>query len=220
MRHFEIIFVSVLFLLVKPLTVSAQNIRGGLTVGFNMTQVDGDEVYGYHKYGLNTGALAIFPLNKKFSFSIEILYNEKGSYQRPWLLDDTLNGAYKLVLNYLDVPVLFRFEDKGVIKFGTGFSWGRLVKFQEWEHKQRIIWDTPHGPYKPSDVDFLFDVQLRSLQGLSFDIRYAYTIAKIRTRTFLNGQTRKQFNNLVTLRLVYVFRDKPLTKSKKKNDLK
>ena len=185
-----------------------------------MTQVDGDEVYGYHKYGVNTGALAIIPFYKKFSFSIEILYNQKGSYQRPWLMDDTTNGAYKLILNYLDVPVLFQFEDKGVIKFGTGFSWGRLVEFKEWEHEQRINWDTPNGPYKKTDVNFLFDVQLRLLQGLSLDMRYAYSISRLRTRTFLTGETRKQFNNVITLRLVYVFKDKPMPKSKKDKDMK
>jgi hypothetical protein len=196
----------------------AQSIKGGLITGFNMTQVDGDEVYGYHKYGLNVGALSIIPLGEKFSFSIEILYNQKGSYQRPWQMDDSLNGAYKLILNYLDVPVLFQFEDKKVIKFGTGLSWGRLVQFKEWEHEQRIEWNTPNGPYNKSDVDFLFDVQLRLVQGLSFDMRYAYTISKIRTRTFLTGETRNQFNNMITLRMIYVFRDKPMPKSKKKDE--
>lgn len=203
-----------------PFVVSSQSIRGGLIAGFSMTQVDGDEVYGYHKYGLNTGALAIVPFYKKFSLSIEILYNQKGSYQRPWLMDDTINGAYKLILNYVDVPVLFHFEDKDVIKFGTGFSWGRLVEFNEWEHEQRINWDTPNGPYKKSDVDFLFDVQLRLIQGLSFNMRYAYSIAKLRTRTFLTGETRKQFNNMITFRVIYVFKDKPLPKSKKNKDEK
>lgn len=203
-----------------PAFLISQNIRGGLITGFNMSQVDGDEVYGYHKYGLNTGAFAIIPLYNKFSFSLEILYNQKGSYQRPWLPDDTVNGAYKLILNYLDVPFLIHFEDKEVIKFGTGFSWGRLVEFKEWEHEQRISWDTPNGPYKRSDINFLFDVQLRLIQGLSFDMRYSYSVAKLRTRTFLTGETRKQFNNMISLRLVYVFKDKPMPKSKKNKDEK
>jgi hypothetical protein len=218
-RFYSKISLSVVFIFFS-LFISAQSIRGGLITGFNMTQVDGDEVYGYHKYGLNAGALAIMPVNKNFSFSIEILYNQKGSYQKPWLLDSVINGAYKLILNYVDVPFLFQYEDKGVIKFGTGFSWGRLVEFKEWEHEKRINWDTPYGPYKKSDVDFLFDVQLRLIQGLSFDMRYAYSVGKIRTRTFLTGQTRKQFNNMITLRLVYVFKDKPIPKSKKNKDEK
>lgn len=218
MKWFCKIALSLLLLCVFHSIVFAQSIKGGLITGFNMTQVDGDEVYGYHKYGLNAGALAIVPVNDKFSFSLEILFNQKGSYQRPWQMYDSANGAYKLILDYLDVPVLFQFEDKKVIKFGAGFSWGRLVQFKEWEHEKRIEWDTPNGPYKKSDVDFIFDVQLRLVQGLSLDMRYAYSIGKIRTRTFLSGETRKQFNNMITLRMIYVFRDKPLPKSKKDKD--
>lgn len=212
--------IVIIYFFISAGPLFSQSIKGGLIAGFNMSQVDGDEVYGYHKYGLNTGAMAIIPLDEKFSISLEILYNQKGSYQRPWFSDDSANGAYKLILNYLDVPVLFQYEDKKVIKFGTGFSWGRLVEFKEWEHEKRIYWDTPYGPYKNSDIDFLFDVQLRLIQGLSFDMRYAYSVGKIRTRTFLTGETRKQFNNMITLRMIYVFRDKPMPKAKKEKDEK
>ncbi|HNW98087.1 MAG TPA: outer membrane beta-barrel protein [Bacteroidales bacterium] len=218
MNSYLKIFTSTILLVFISLASNSQSIRGGLICGFNKTQVDGDEVYGYHKYGLNTGAFASVPIKKKFSFSIEILYNQKGSYQKAWLIDSVKNGAYKLILNYLDVPVLFQYEDKDIIKFGTGFSWGRLVDFGEWEHKQKINWDTPTGPYKKSDIDFIFDVQLRLIQGFSFDMRYAYSVAKIRTRIFLTGEKRNQFNNLITLRLMYTFRDKPMPKPKKDKD--
>ncbi len=208
------------FFISLPFVNIAQNIKGGLIAGFNTTQVDGDEVYGYHKYGLNVGPLAIIPFGKKFSASIETIYNQKGSYQRPRFAD-SLSGEYKLILNYLEVPILFNYTDKDVIKFGAGFSWGRLVQFKEWQHGNRINWSTPYGPYKNSDVDVLLDVQFKLFTGIHFDLRYAYSVAKIRTREFeINalGQkwTRKQFNNVVTFRLVYVFKDAPSPKAKKK----
>ncbi|NTW32829.1 MAG: PorT family protein [Bacteroidetes bacterium] len=198
-----------------PLFIFAQNIKGGVALGFNASQVDGDEVFGYHKYGLNVGPLAIIPVGKYFSFSLETLYNQKGSYQRPQR-DDSLSGEYKLILNYVDVPVLFRYTDKDVFTFGTGFSWGKLVDFREWEHGRRVIWNTPYGPYKTSDVNVLIDAQFKLLTGLSFDFRYAYSVAKLRTRTFLTGEVRKQFNNIITFRLVYVFKDKPKKSEKLK----
>lgn len=215
MYRFPVFF----FLILLPFINPAQSIKGGLTAGFNTTQVDGDEVYGYHKYGLNLGALAITPFGKNFSASLETIYNQKGSYQRP-RFNDSLSGEYKLILNYLEVPVLFYYTDKDVIKFGAGFSWGRLVQFKEWEHGNRINWSTPYGPYKISDVDVLLDVQFKLFTGLNFDFRYAYSVAKIRTREFefkVTGQkwTRKQFNNVVTFRLVYIFKDKPSPKAKK-----
>jgi len=207
--------VTLIFFFFLPLFIFAQNIKGGIALGLNASQVDGDEVYGYHKYGLNIGPFAIIPVYKNlFSISLETLYNQKGSYQRPQY-NDSLSGEYKLILNYVDVPVLFRYTDKDVFTFGTGFSWGKLVDFKEWEHGRRVNWNTPNGPYKTSDVNVLIDVQFKLFTGLSFDFRYAYSVAKLRTRTFLTGQIRKQYNNIISFRLVYVFKDKAMPKAEK-----
>jgi len=210
-------FLIISFLFLFPFFIIAQNIKGGVIAGINATQVDGDEVFGYHKYGLNVGALAIIPFGKNFSASIETLYNEKGSYQRPQF-DDSLSGEYKLILNYLDVPFLFSYTDKDAIKFSAGFSWGKLVQFKEWEHGNRIDWKTPYGPYKNNDANILIDVQFKLLTGLNFDFRYAYSVAKLRTRTFKTGEVRKQFNNVLSFRLIYVFKDKLSPKAKKNVD--
>jgi len=202
--------------------IFAQNIKGGLTLGFNASQVDGDEVFGYHKYGFNTGAFATIPVGHNFSVSIETLFNQKGAYQRPWITD-SLSGQYKLILDYLDVPVLLQYTDKDIIKFGAGFSWGRLVTFKEWEHGNRINWINSNGPYKSSDFDIVVDVQFKLFRGFYYDFRYAYSLGKIRTRTFTNVTgtwTRKQYNNLITMRLVYVFKDSKTVRVKKDKDNK
>lgn len=202
--------------------IFAQNIKGGLTLGFNASQVDGDEVFGYHKYGFNTGAFATIPLAHNFSVSIETLFNQKGAYQRPWITD-SLSGQYKLILDYLDVPVLLQYTDKDIIKFGAGFSWGRLVTFKEWEHGNRVNWANSNGPYKSSDFDIVVDFQFKLFRGFYYDFRYAYSLGKIRTRTFTNVTgtwTRKQYNNLVTMRLVYVFKDSKTVRVKKDKDNK
>ncbi len=215
--------IILIFILTTTSVCVAQSIKGGLAVGFNISQVDGDEVYGYHKYGINVGPMAIVPIGKSFSVSIETLYNQKGSFQSP-RFNDSLNGAYKLILNYVEVPVLFCYTDKEIIKFGTGFSWGRLVQFKEWEHENRVSWTNPYGPYKNNDVDVLLDIQLKLFTGLNFNFRYAYSVGKIRTREFHNvfgnTWTRKQFNNLLSFRLVYIFKDTPTIKPKKDKDLK
>jgi len=209
-----------LLLILLPCITIGQSIKGGLAVGLNATQVDGDEVYGYHKYGLNAGAFATIPVGKKFSFSIETAYSQKGSYQSPQYAD-SLSGEYKLILNYVEVPLLFQYTDKDIIKIGTGFSWGRLVEFKEWEHGNRKIWPTTYGPYKKSDAQILIDVQLKLFTGFYFNFRYGYSLGKIRTRTFIqqgtgDTWTRKQFNNDLSARLVYVFKDSKTIKEKKK----
>jgi hypothetical protein len=212
-----------LFLLISLLlgllpAIKAQSIQGGLIAGFNMSQVDGDEVYGFHKYGLNVGAMAIVPIKKNFSFSLETLYNQKGSFE-PRHSTDSINGSYKLILNYLEAPVMFNYTDKDIITAGVGFSWGRLVQFAEWEQGTKINWNTKFGPYIDSDIDALFDVRFRVAKGLKIDLRYSYSLASLRTRTYKTGVTRHQFNNFISLRLIYVFgeKDNKVRKDEKDN---
>lgn len=209
----------IFLILIIPLLSISQNIKGGLIAGFNLTQVDGDQIYGFHKIGLNVGATAIVPVGKKFCATIETIYTQKGSYQSP---NDTLTSPpYKLILNYVEAPVFFSYIEKDVIKIGAGFSWGRLVDFQEWEHLKRVNWTTPYGPYSPNDYNVLLDLQFKIHSGLWFDARYFYSMTKIRTRTFENimGQTwtRKQYNNDIAFRLIYVFKEKPSPKKKDKD---
>ena len=65
------------------------------------------------------------------------------------------------------------------------------------------------------------DLRFRIYKKLKFNIRYAYSLAKIRTRTFedFQGQTwtRDQFNNLITFRLVYMINEKLPARASSRN---
>jgi len=205
------ILLPLLFLALLIPTAKAQFIRGGVIAGINATQVDGDEVFGYKKYGWNLGATAIVPITKKRWFiGLETMYSEKGSYQHAIYSDTAKNGSYKLNLNYVEVPVLLMFEDKGKLTFGIGASWNRLIKAEEWEHGRKTATNL-NGPYNRDDFDVLLDMRFNLYKRLKFNFRYAYSMAKIRTRTYNNGVSewdRKQYNNLLSFRVLYVFNEK------------
>ena len=95
-----------------------QRILGGISLGVNLTQVDGDQFYGFHKYGLNFGPMVILPLDmkKNWSVSMELLYSQKGSYHK----GSTDSTYYRLNLDYIDVPVMVHFTDKKIISAGLG----------------------------------------------------------------------------------------------------
>jgi len=212
MRNIIIIISLLLFT-----NIQAQNIKGGLYGGFNLSQVDGDEVFGYHKIGFNGGPTAIIPFRNNFSFSIETLYNQKGSFQKP-ISRDTGYGMYRLKLNYVEVPLLVHYRDKGKINFGAGFTWGKLVGFKEWEHNAQINWIKDSIPYKGNDICALIDVDFPIYDRFRFNFRYSYSLFKIRTRYYpIINTTRFQYNNVLTFRLLYVFKDDPKPKKKKKS---
>ncbi len=198
----------------------AQRVKGELILGMNATQIDGDEIFGFNKLGLNVGVGGIFPFNEHWSLSIETILNQKGSYRKSPIdvNDTTLLPYYNIRLNYLDIPVLIHYEDKGGFTFGAGFSWGRTVGIEEIEHGVKVETTTLAGPYKRDDVNVLADIRFKIWQKLKFNFRYAYSVIPIRTRVFNNSlnQTweRTQYNSILTFRLIYVFNEAP-EKSKK-----
>ncbi len=192
----------------------AQRIKGELIFGMNTTQIDGDEVFGFHKYGFNMGVGAIYPFNPHWSLSVETIFNQKGAYRKESIEIDTLpTPYYNIRLNYLDVPVMLHYEDKGGIVFGLGFSWGRTVGIEEIEHGQTVETTTLAGPYKRDDVNVLADFRFKIWKKLKFNFRYAYSVMPIRTRIYKPNTPeeweRKQYNSMLTFRLIYIFNEAP-----------
>jgi hypothetical protein len=214
-KNIHLIFLCVLSLFLANIG-NAQIIKGEVMAGLNMTQVDGDMVYGFKKPGLNLGAGAMIPFKKNFDVSLEINYSQKGAKQKAQYLSDSLNGAYELYLNYLEVPVLVHYTDKELISIGTGISWGRLVGAKELEHGRQTTTTAQNGVYNPNDICVLLDLRLKVYEALKFNFRYSYSMARLRTREFtsLNGivTNRGQFNNVLTFRLLYMFNE---TRSKR-----
>lgn len=201
-------FFCVVLLLISFHVAFSQTIGGEVIAGMNVAQVDGDEVVGYRKVGLNAGVGAILNIKNSWYVSIETLFSQKGAFKKYPPSSDTDYPYYDLRLNYAEVPLLFHYNDKNKMIFGVGASYGRLVSIKEIEHGQEINWQTSRGPYSNDDFNVLLDIRIPIYKSLLFDFRYAYSLSKIRTRTFTTATetwTRDQYNNLVTFRLMFVF---------------
>lgn len=215
MKKIKLIIITVTIFI--AINSNAQRIKGAIIGGFNTTQVDGDEVYGYHKWGFNVGASAIFPFGKtsNWSIGIETLFTQKGSYENDPNSPDSLGKPYyNLRLNYAEVPVLLMYEDKKTLTFGAGFSWGRLVSVTEIEHGNQTK-TTLFGPYKRDDFSVLFDLRFKLYEGLKFNFRYQYSMIPIRHRIYdvidnsgiRHTWERYQYNSMLTFRFIYIFNE-------------
>ena len=200
-----------LILMITPLTTFSQGIQGAFAFGANLSQVDGDEVVGFKKIGLNASAIAIIPFKKKWAVSLEASFSQKGSYEKyPIQADPTKSlPYYNLRLNYAEVPVIIHFTDKGFLTVGLGLSYGRLVGVKEIEWGEQTELSLYSGDYARNDLNGIFDLRIPIYKRLSFNFRYAYSFIKIRTRTYTNiggdEWTRKQYNNLLSFRVHYIF---------------
>ncbi len=205
--------------------VYGQRVMGALIGGFNLTHVEGDDVFGFRKIGLNTGAAAIVPFSDRWSFTIEAIYTQKGSNHKEggrgmdYRYRHDYN-QYKLVLNYLEVPILVHYNDKNKIKAGLGVAYGRLIEVKEWEDHVRIATTTlTNGPYEINDYNGLIDIQIPIYKQLKFNARYAFSLFKIRERTYQNvnpdeEKIRKQYNRVLSFRLIWMFNEQASHQSK------
>jgi hypothetical protein len=218
-RIFLILFITFELVVLFGEEAFTQRILGGIYMGANLTQVDGDEYYGFHQIGLNVGPTAIIPFgkNKKWSVGFELLFSQKGSYHR----GETDTTTYRLRLNYVDIPVLVHFTDKKIISAGAGIAYGQLVGAKETEYGEQTETNI-QGPYSMIDFSVIGDVQFRLWKRLWLGLRYQYTILPIRTRDFYNevtkeSWTREQYNNVISIRLGWIFNQEVPIKKREKD---
>lgn len=184
--------------------------EGGLIVGANFTQVDGDSYYGYHKVGLNAGGIVCAHLGKHIGISMELLYSQKGSrgvsvYESPAI--GAYIEKYNMNLNYVEVPVMLQLFDRRN-RYELGASFGYLVKASEWVLSDRpVVIDPEINRFEKTDLNYVFGVSRRLYKTLYADARFQYSIVSIRPSERIpypySYGSNGQFNNLLNLRLIY-----------------
>ena len=273
------IILIVPILIISMYNTQAQIVKGYAAIGNNLAQVDGDEAYGFYKFGLNTGIGAEVQLSKLFSASIEANFNQKGA--RKYLFND----GYKLNINYVEIPVMFYVTD-GTIKFGVGVSYSVPVS-NTYEYDPRVRndttdnnsfiaiynktdnitsysdfrqtcsednkaaayyrdvvqpWNHDNNKFSSNNFSIIADLSFKIWKNFKGDIRYSYSLKKIRTvdyyfyqginfdnsntnydiysdgdyanKDFFECFQRKEYHNCLTFRLLYYFNEKQVEKNK------
>ena len=188
--------------------------HGGLSLGTSFAQVDGDNFAGYHKVGIQAGGLLWIKLADGATFSMEMLYSQKGSRaaltQLPKLGNDlsTIITDYRIQLNYLEVPLAINYFDKQANHIGVGLSYNQLVRSRETYRDQfynLFEQDARLYPFRKYDVNLQLNAGAHLKGGFFLSIRYAYSMLSIRNSyNYITGRPQ-QFNNLWTTRLMYMF---------------
>ena len=129
-KHF--LFFAIIFWMNQA---NGQTFQAGLVAGFNMTQVDGDDLGGYNRIVV-AGGRADARLADKWKLSFEILFSQMGSDRSKY---DFGSDYDNIRMNGVEVPVSLIFRDWLVddgddsfyrIEFAAGFSYYRLMNFK------------------------------------------------------------------------------------------
>jgi hypothetical protein len=183
---------------------------GGLILGTNFTQVDGDSYKGYHNIGLNTGVVVYAKLAPQIAGSLEILFSQKGAKSNGSQLSNggiTLITKQNIRLNYAEIPVQINYFNNKKSNFGGGFSYSQLISSKEEivGTNKSVVYDPDKYPFNKIDINLVLSGQLHLYKGLFAGLRFQYSMLSIRNNVDAEYGRAQQFNNVFALRLMYLF---------------
>ena len=182
----------------------------GAIAGGNFAQVDGDNFAGYYKFGANVGGIAYAKIRKNTALSFELLYSQKGARSNITRYGDIDSSIvitkYSVDLRYAEIPVMINFFDQHRSHLGIGVSYGQLLNATE---KVTTVpaytHDLNNYPFKKSDLQLIAGAQLHVWKGLFANLRFQYSLIPIRTNVPSGISRSSQYNNVWTVRLMYLF---------------
>ncbi|MCQ2296985.1 MAG: porin family protein [Bacteroidales bacterium] len=203
----------ILALLLLATSVQAQRIKAYVAGGFTASHIEGDELYGFHKWGgmFGVGALAPIAPNNRVKFGVEADYTLRGA-------KNTSGVPYNinLPLQYVDIPLTIYYNDpKAGFAFGAGLTYGRLVQqpHDTISFGPAFIPDTNNLHFLTNDFLFHMEARFQVWEWIFFSIRYQRSIMPINSMTFTEDAatpptyTNDCFNTSVQCRLELQFGD-------------
>jgi hypothetical protein len=105
-----------------------RNFKGGLLLGGVTSQISGDGLGGWDKFGMTAGAWVSVPFSDRLSATMSMKYINKGSRTKIDTLTFNMFGYY---LNYVDVPLWLNYsvskKEPGKLVINVGPSVGYLL---------------------------------------------------------------------------------------------
>ena len=166
--------------LLASLPLHGQRIHGFVSSGATLSQVEGDELKGFRKWGYTGGVGAIAALDRHgdWNLSVEALFSQRGSYNgtgNPYSLD--------LTLNYADIPLMVHYRDPwGGMFFGLGLNYSRLTN----QARMRIRYpdsffpDTNDLKFLSNDLGVVADLRFFVWRKLMLNIRWQYSLIAVK----------------------------------------
>lgn len=119
--------IFLLLLLVSGMgALRAQTFRASLLAGGNFSQIDGDDLFGFHQPGFNGGIRVVALLNDRWRVGPEILFSQQGARRKANSFE--ISNFDRFDLSTLEIPLMVYFKDWRLTA-EAGFSYQRLFNY-------------------------------------------------------------------------------------------
>lgn len=189
----------------------AQVFKAYLSGGFTVSQIEGDELKGFKKWGGagGVGAMISISNNNLWNLGVEINFAQRGTRnpgQNPYRIT--------LPLNYVEIPLMVYFQDPyGGMIIGAGLQYGRLVQQPHGTiyYGPGFVPDTSGNmSFGMNDFSFAVEGRFRIWKGLFVSVRWQRSLASIKQWSFTEAGktwTNNCYNSALTGRLIWQFGD-------------
>jgi hypothetical protein len=199
MNPYKLVIFSVLVLI--SCALYAQDFNGGVLGGLSASEISGDRLTGPNKAGLYLGVFVNRYFSKRSSIQMELDYIQKGSRENP----DSANAyeSYLLRLNYIELPVHYKYDFIDRASLETGLGFGFLIHSYEEANGYE---DVSGSDFKTLDMSFNIGASYMFIENLWINVRYSNSILAVRPHE--GGQSYKwnngQYNEVLSFTIHYV----------------
>jgi hypothetical protein len=168
------------------------------------SQISGDGLGGWDKFGLMGGGEVAVPLSEKWSFSGGIRYTQRGSRTKR----DTINfNTFAYKLEYIDLPLKLLYSQtrngEDFLTFGAGVSAGYLMRQRQMNNG---AYSDINPPFSSFDYAAGFDVALWFTTKAAISAGFWTSFLPTRDNPSITNQfsyyERGNYNQMLTLALL------------------
>ncbi len=184
----------------------AQSFNAGLQFGMTGTQVTGDQLSGFNKAGLFGGAFVNHSAGRLGDFQLELNFIQKGSRKNAHP-DKGDYLQYLMRLNYLALPVFYKFKIKKTLSLELGVEFAYLINSKEFD--EYGLMTQALEDFKKYDLSGFAGLGVSFKSNFRFVFRYSYSILPIRPQPPANSAPSYydagQFNEVLIASIQYQF---------------
>ena len=170
--------ILIILITLLPFATYAQLFTGGILLGINGSQVDGDQQAGFKKPGLLAGSFIKLNFAEKISSNIELYYIGKGAVLNQENSDGSVYQVFKTSLHYIEMPVLFCYRPIKRLSVLLGVAPAYLFKEKLFVDRAEL----PKEFYEMNnfDISIMGHLEFIFSEKISANIRYSYSLISIR----------------------------------------
>ncbi len=185
-----------------------QRFAMGIKLGPMTSQMSGDGLGGFDKFGAVIGATVKATLNDRNHISIGIEYNSKGS-RAP--IDTINHNTFAFRLHYIQIPLQWQLDWNNRLRIHTGVYAAYLANQSVMTNGfSRQMSEASYGPpFDPWDIGASFGIAFKFTERSSFLVEYGQSVLPIRPNPAQANQfsyyERGNYNSTLALSLVRYF---------------